>query len=99
MFTKSVWTGVVPGLHPVDGVEEGGGAPIAGVGGVHPLQVRVTAPSKQLTERGRVSFTGRRLSKERVPPHFNGNGKSSPVCDSDSCTLPHDSYELRQRRK
>jgi hypothetical protein len=49
---KRVWTGVVPGLHPVDGVEEGGGASIAGVGGVHPLQVRVTATRKQLTHKG-----------------------------------------------
>jgi hypothetical protein len=59
---------VVPGLHPVDGVEEGGGASIAGVGGVHPLQVRVAATRKQLTQRERVSFTRRRLSEERVPP-------------------------------
>ncbi len=51
MFMKRVWTGVVPGLHPVDRVEEGGGAAIAGVGGVHPLQVRVAATRKQLTEK------------------------------------------------
>jgi hypothetical protein len=55
MFIKRVWTGVVPGFHPVDGVEEGGGASIAGVGGVHPLQVRVTATRKQLTGRERES--------------------------------------------
>jgi hypothetical protein len=79
MFRKRERTAEVPGFHPVDGVEEGGGAAIAGVGGVHPLQVRVPATRKQLTQKERVSFTGRRLSEKRVPPpYFYGYGKFSP---------------------
>ena len=39
------------GLDPVEGVEEGGGATVAGVGGVYALQVCVPAGRKQLKRR------------------------------------------------
>lgn len=48
--TKGLRTVPRTGLHPVDGVEEGGRAAVAGVGGVDALHVRVAGVLEQLHE-------------------------------------------------